>query len=55
MELRDDIIINSPVKRIGTGWFIPITTKEKEIIGINTGDDLEIQIVVRERISQKSE
>ncbi|MBR2255522.1 MAG: hypothetical protein IJ856_06945 [Candidatus Methanomethylophilaceae archaeon] len=47
--MRDDITINSTVKQHGTSWALPITKAEKEILGIEPGDDLEIKILVRER------
>jgi hypothetical protein len=47
--MRDDIVINSTVKKKGNGWFIPITRVEKDLIGIEDGDDLEVRIIVRER------
>jgi len=50
--MRDDITINSTVKKKGNGWFIPMTKRDKEILGIEEGDDLEVKIIVRGRLSR---
>jgi hypothetical protein len=42
--MRDDITIHSTVKKKGNGWFIPIKTAEKDLLGIvqDVADDPEI-------------
>jgi len=47
--MRDDMTINSTVKKKGNGYFIPITKRDTEILGIEEGDDLEVKIIVRQR------
>jgi hypothetical protein len=47
--MRDEIVINSTVKKIGNGWFIPIRTRDKDLLGIGPEDDLEVRITVRGR------
>lgn len=47
--MRDDMTVNSTVKKKGNGYFIPITKRDKEILGIEEGDDLEVKIIVRQR------
>ncbi len=32
-------------------WVLPMTVKDKEILGIEPGNDLEVKIIVRERKS----
>lgn len=47
--MRDQIIINSTIKKRGNGFFLPITKKEVDILEIHEGDDLEIIVTVKER------
>ena len=50
--MRDDMTINTTVKSQGNSWVLPITKKEKETLGIEPGDDLEVKIFVRERLQR---
>lgn len=47
--MRDDMTINSTVKKRGNAYCIPMTKRDKEILGIEEGDDLEVKIIVRQR------
>ena len=47
--MRDEITFNSTVKKIGNGWFIPIRTADKDRLGVDKGDDVEVHIIVMER------
>lgn len=49
--MRDDITINTTIKRQGNSWVLPLTIREKEIIGAEPGDDLEVRISVKLRKS----
>lgn len=50
-KLRDYITINTTVKAIGTGFFIPITKKEVNLLGIRPGDDLIVEVKVAQRMT----
>lgn len=50
--MRDEIVINSSVTKVGNGWFIPIRTADKDLLGIDKGDDIEVRITVRGRRSE---
>lgn len=49
--LRDYITVNTTVKKIANGYFLPITKKEVEIIGVKPGDDLIVEIKVASRLN----
>lgn len=49
--LRDYITVNTTVKKIANGYFLPITKKEVEIIGVRPGDDLIVEIKVASRLN----
>lgn len=50
-SMRDYITINTTVKAIGTGFFIPITKKEVNLLGIHPGDDLIVEVKVAQRMT----
>ena len=54
--MRDEIIINSTVKRIGNSFAIPISRYEVDLLGVDPNDDIEVHIIVKQRIggSEKS-
>ena len=51
--MRDQLTTNTTIKVRGNGWCLPITKLEKDILGIEDGDDLEITIKVMERKSRE--
>jgi len=53
--MRDDMTVNTTIKRQGNSWVLPLTVKDKEILGIEPGDDLEVKIIVRERKHREEE
>jgi len=53
--MRDSVTINTQIKKIGNGWFLPVRKYDKELVDIGPGDDLEVTIVVRRRAEEKKE
>lgn len=51
--MRDYITINTTVKKIGTGFFLPITKKEIEILNVQPGDDLIVEVKVAQRFEKE--
>ena len=50
--MRDYITINTTVKAIGTGFFLPIAKKECDLIDVRPGDDLIVEIKVAGRLRE---
>lgn len=47
--MRDELTVNSTMKKLGNTFCIPIRKSERDLLEANDGDDLEVHIVVRQR------
>lgn len=47
--MRDYITVNTTVKKIANGFFLPITKREVEILNVHPGDDLIVEVKVAQR------
>jgi len=53
--MRDELTVNSTMKKHGNTYCIPIRKSERDLLEANEGDDLEVRIVVRQRKSTVKE
>ena len=47
--MMDALTISSTVTKIGNGWFIPIRARDRELLNVQKGDDIEVRVIVRRR------
>lgn len=47
---RKQVTFAAEIKSIGNGFFIPITKKDVERMGLNPGDDVDVTVTIPEMI-----
>ncbi len=47
---RKQVTFATEIKVIGNGFFIPITKKDVERMGLNPGDDVDVTVTIPEMI-----